>query len=139
MLELRTLQVPELWQHIDYTHAFAHRPLVEFLMAVPAYVLCGPGKPRKLMRSALSDLWPRKLRVRRSKGLFDLPQQEALRPLAIFLIKTKKLNLIDAGYVDRDSILSRLHRLSRGIDCNVAQLTNILLLEFWMRNRRIAR
>ncbi len=68
-LELRTLQTPELWQHLDYTHPFAHRPLVEFLLTVPVEVLCGPGKPRRLMRSALSDLWPAKLRMRRSKGL----------------------------------------------------------------------
>ena len=29
------LQTPELLQHLDYTHPFAHRPLVEFLMTVP--------------------------------------------------------------------------------------------------------
>lgn len=30
MLELRTLQAPEPLQHLDYTHPFAHRPLVEY-------------------------------------------------------------------------------------------------------------
>ena len=58
MLELRTLQAPEPLQHLDYTHPFAHRPLVEFLMSVPADVLCRPGEPRRLMRRALSDQWP---------------------------------------------------------------------------------
>jgi asparagine synthase (glutamine-hydrolysing) len=135
MLELRTLQVPELWHHLDYTHPYAHRPLVEFLMTVPADVLCRPGEPRRLMRSTLSDLWPRKLRMRRSKGLFNLPWQEALRPLALSLLRTGKLHLDERGYVDRESVLSRLQRLSTGLDCNEAQLRYIVLLEFWLCNR----
>jgi len=135
MLELRSLQVPELWNHLDYTHPYAHRPLVEFLMTVPADVLCRPGEPRRLMRSTLSDLWPRKLRMRRSKGLFNLPWQEALRPLALSLLRTGKLHLDERGYVDRESVFSRLQRLSTGLDCNEAQLRYIVLLEFWLCNR----
>src|SRR5271166_965795 len=135
MLELRTLQVPELWQSMDFTHPFAHRPLVEFLMTVPAEVLCGPGKPRRLMRSALSDLWPCKLRLRRSKGLFGLPLQEANRPLARALLRSRKINVVDRGYVDCDSFFSRLQRVSAGLDCNEVQLGRILLLEFWLRSR----
>jgi hypothetical protein len=50
----------------DYTHPFAHRPLIEFVMSVPPDVLCGPGQPRRLMRRALGDLWPPRLRARRS-------------------------------------------------------------------------
>lgn len=137
MLELRSLQVPELWQHLDYTHPFAHRPLVEFLMTVPTDVLCRPGEPRRLMRSALSDLWPVKLRKRRSKGLFNLPWQEALRPLASVLIKSTKLHVVERGFVDRANVLSRLQRLSAGLDCNEAQLRNIVVLELWLRNRAV--
>jgi asparagine synthase (glutamine-hydrolysing) len=135
MLELRSLQVPELWQHLDYTHPYAHRPLVEFLITVPVDVLCSPGEPRRLMRSALSDLWPLKLRTRRSKGLFNTPWQEALRPLAGFLIKAKKLHLVERGFVHSASVVSRLQRLSAGLDCNGAQLRNIVLFELWLRNR----
>jgi asparagine synthase (glutamine-hydrolysing) len=139
MLELRSLQVPELWQHLDYTHPFAHRPLVEFLMTVPADVLCRPGEPRRLMRSALSDLWPLKLRRRRSKGLFNLPWQEALRPLAGVLIKSKELHAVERGFVDRANVLSRLQRLSTGLACNEAQLRHIVLFELWLRNREDSR
>jgi asparagine synthase (glutamine-hydrolysing) len=134
-LELRSLQVPELWQHLDYTHPFAHRPLVEFLMTVPTDVLCRPGEPRKLMRSALSDLWPIKLQNRRSKGLFNAPWQEALRPLADMLLGAKRLNVVDLGFVDHKSVLSRLQRLSLGVECNHSQLRNIVILELWLRIR----
>jgi len=135
MLELRDLQPPEPLQHLDYTHPFAHRPLVEFLMTVPTSVLCGPSEPRRLMRAAFSDLWPAKLRERRSKGVFNLPWQEALRPLARVLLEAKQLHLVERGMVDHTSVRSRLERLCVGLDCNAAQLRQIVLLELWLRNR----
>jgi len=138
-LELRTLQAPELWQHLDYTHPFAHRPLVEFLMTVPVEILCGPGEPRRLMRSTLSDLWPVRLRMRRSKGLFNLPWQEALRPLARLLMKAEKVQVVERGFVERASLHSRLQRLSAGLDCNQDQMRYVILLELWLRSRTDSR
>jgi asparagine synthase (glutamine-hydrolysing) len=135
-LELRNFQTPEMWQHLDYTHPFAHRPLVEFLMTVPVEILCGPAKPRKLMRSALSDLWPVRLRMRRSKGLFNLPWHEALRPLASALLNAKQLQVVERRLVNRASVLSRLQRLSAGLDCNIDQMRYVIVLELWLRNRR---
>lgn len=134
-LELRTLQAPEPLQHLDYTHPLGHRPLVEFVMSVPADVLCRPGEPRRLMRSALSDLWPLKLRERRSKGSFNAPWQEASRPLARALLDAKRLHSVERGYVDHASLRARLHRLCLGLDCNESQLRQIILLELWLRNR----
>jgi len=134
-LQLRTLQPPEPLQHLDYTHPFSHRPLVEFLMTVPANILCRPGEPRRLMRSALSDLWPARLRERRSKGSFNAPWQEASKPLARALLKSKTLHSVERGFVDRDSLRTRLERLCHGLDCNESQLRQIILLELWLRNR----
>jgi asparagine synthase (glutamine-hydrolysing) len=134
-LQLRTLQPPEPLQHLDYTHPFSHRPLVEFLMTVPANILCRPGEPRRLMRSALSDLWPVRLRERRSKGSFNAPWQEASRPLARALLKAKKLHSVEHGFLDRDSFRARLERLCLGLDCNESQLRQIILLELWLRQR----
>ena len=139
LLELRQLQPPDLLRRLDYTHPFAHRPLVEFLTTVPTDVLCRPGEPRRLMRSAFSDLWPLKLRQRRSKGLFNAPWQETLRPLARSLLETQQLHLVERGIVDRASVRSRLERLCIGLDCNESQLRQIILLEFWLRNRLAGR
>jgi asparagine synthase (glutamine-hydrolysing) len=134
-LELRTLQAPEPLQHLDYTHPFSHRPLVEFLMTIPADVLCRPGEPRKLMRSALGNLWPQKLRERRSKGSFNSPWQEASRPLARALLHEKTWHSVERGFADHASLRSRLERLCLGLDCNESQLRQIILLELWLRNR----
>jgi asparagine synthase (glutamine-hydrolysing) len=135
MLELRTLQAPEPLQHLDYTHPFAHRPLVEFLMKVPADLLCRPGEPRRLMRAALSDLWPTKLRSRRSKGSFGAPWQDALQPLARALLQSGELQVVERGFVDRSSVHARLERLSGGLECNAPQLRQIILMELWLRHR----
>lgn len=135
ILELRQLQPGEPLQHLDYTHPFAHRPLVEFLMTTPAEVLCRPGEPRRLMRSALSDLWPVRLRERRSKGLFSAPWQEALQPIARALLNANRLHVVDQGFIDPASVRSRLERLSAGLECNQSQLRRIMLLELWLRNR----
>jgi asparagine synthase (glutamine-hydrolysing) len=135
ILELRQLQPSEPLQDLDYTHPFAHRPLVEFLMTTPAEVLCRPGEPRRLMRSALSDLWPVRLRERRSKGGFGAPWQEALRPMARTLINATQLYVVDRGFIDPDNVRSRLERLSVGLECNQSQLRRVMLLELWLRSR----
>jgi asparagine synthase (glutamine-hydrolysing) len=137
ILELRQLQPAVPLQHLDYTHPFAHRPLVEFLLTVPANILCRPGEPRRLMRSALSDLWPRKVRERRSKASFNTPWQEALRPLAHMLLQEKQLEVVERGFVDRASVRSRLERQSAELDCNSGQLRRIILLELWLRKRAV--
>lgn len=135
ILELRQLQPAVPLQHLDYTHPFAHRPLVEFLLTVPANILCGPSEPRRLMRSAFSDLWPTKVRERRSKASFGTPWQEALRPLAHMLLQEKQLEVVERGFVAGPSVRSRLERLSVELDCNSAQLRQIILLELWLRKR----
>jgi asparagine synthase (glutamine-hydrolysing) len=135
ILELRQLQPAESIQHLDYTHPFMHRPLVEFLMTVPGNVLCRPNEPRRLMRSAFSDLLPRKVRERRSKALFNTPWQEALRPVARELLKASELHLVERGFVEQRSIRLRLERLCVGLDCNETQLRQLILVELWLRNR----
>jgi hypothetical protein len=87
------------------------------------------------MHRALGDLLPPRLRGRRSKSLFTAPWLEALRPLAHVLLKTPCWRVVSHGWVDRASLAARLRKLTLGLDCNETQLRQILLLEFWLRNR----
>jgi asparagine synthase (glutamine-hydrolysing) len=135
MRDLRILQPFEPMHDIDYTHPFSHRPLIEFLMSIPADVLCGPGDPRRLMRRALSEFWPPRLRQRRSKSLFGAPWFEALTPLARRLLATPHWHVVERGWAERASLERRLVRLTRGLDCNESQLRHLIILEFWLRNR----
>ena len=135
MRELRLLETPEPMDGFDYGHPFMHRPFFEFLLSVPADVVCRPGEPRRLMRRALSAMWPAALRGRRSKSLFGSPYLKAFRPLAVELLQTRPWRVVERGWIDRASLASRLERLSHGLDCNQQQLRQILLLEYWLRNR----
>jgi hypothetical protein len=82
-------------------------------MSVPADVLCQPGKPRLLMHRALGDLWPPKLRKRRSKSLFAAPWIEALRPLAPSLLKRPHWEVVSRGWVDRASLTTLFQKKKR--------------------------
>jgi asparagine synthase (glutamine-hydrolysing) len=134
-LEARQLQCPELLQDVSYSHPFAHRPLVEFMLTIPAAIVCRPGEPRRLMRRAFAGLLPEVVLKRRSKASYDGAFVQALRPPANHLLQTlDKMCLVERGYVDRESIRIRLGRLLQGLDCNGAQLRRLILLEYWIRH-----
>ena len=136
MIQLRKLLPPEPLQHLYYTHPFAHRPLVTFMLSIPADVACRPGEPRRLMRKAFHELWPPELRKRRSKDAFGGVFLDSLRPLAQGLLKQpERLQVVERGYVDVESWKKRLEQLSHSLDCNEPQLRQIILLELWLRGR----
>ena len=133
MLSSRRLQAPEALQHIDYTHPFAHRPLIEFMLTIPGEVICGPGEPRRLMRRAFAKLLPEAVVRRRSKASFGEVFNRTLAPLAAAMLAAPgKLRTVELGYVDRASLLSRLERYAQGLECNALQLQSIILLEYWL-------
>lgn len=135
-LELRGLQAPEPLEHLSYVHPYAHRPLVTFLLSIPADIVCRPGEPRRLMRRAFGEFWPPQLRQRRSKDGFGAVFLDSLRPLARELLQGgQPLQVVKRGYVDRQSLERRLARLSSSLSCNESQLRHIILLELWLRNR----
>jgi hypothetical protein len=46
-----------------------------------------------------------------------------------------QIRLAGHGYVDPHSVTERLARFLQGLDCNEPQLRQLLLFEFWLRNR----
>jgi asparagine synthase (glutamine-hydrolysing) len=136
MLLARKLQVPETLEHISYAHPFAHRPLVEFMLTIPSAVVCRPGEPRRLMRRAFAGLLPPSILKRRSKAAFGAVYRQALLPLAAEALRdTAKMRAVESGFIDRDSVTERLRAFVNGLDCNESQLRQIILFEFWLRNR----
>jgi asparagine synthase (glutamine-hydrolysing) len=137
MLSGRLLQAPEALQHVSYTHPFAHRPLVEFMLTIPPAVVCRPGEPRRLMRRAFAGLLPPAILKRRSKGTYERVYRQALVPMAAELLKRPgDIRMVEFGYVDRGSVTERLTRFTEGLDCNESQLRQLILFEFWLRNSK---
>ena len=88
------------------------------------------------MRRAFSQLWPAELRKRRSKDGFGGVFLDALRPLAVEMLKQPgRLQVVERGYVDPESLRKRLEKLSSSLECNEPQLRQVILLEFWLRAR----
>jgi asparagine synthase (glutamine-hydrolysing) len=136
MLASRRLQTPEPLRRFSYTHPFAHRPLVEFMLTIPPAQVCQPGEPRRLMRRAFQGLLPGVVLRRRSKASFGDAFDRALRPMAADMQRhPERLHTVERGYVERASLLDRLDRYAQGLDCNAGQLQAIILLEFWLRSR----
>ena len=136
ILESRVLQTPEGLAHLSWSHPYMHRPLVEFMLTIPASQVCRPNEPRRLMRRAFAPLLPEAIAKRRSKAGYEQPFREALLPLAAALLaEPGKILVAEAGWVEHSTLLERLQRFSQGLECNDLQLRQILLLEFWMRNR----
>jgi len=136
VLAARTLQTPEPLRHIHYTHPYAHRRLVEYMLGVPSHIVAQPGEPRRLMRRALAGLVPAPVLARRSKASFDLVFASALRPLAAALLESfDKALLVRRGIVDPVNLRSRLGRYLSGLECNASQLRLVILAEYWLRTR----
>lgn len=136
MMQSRSLQAPEALQHISYAHPFAHRPLVEYMLSIPAHMVCRPNEPRRLMRRAFAGLLPPLILGRKSKAVYTSAYIGALVPLAATLLQSPaKIQLVERGYLDCESLTSRLQKFTQGLDCNEPQLRQVILLEFWLRNQ----
>ena len=134
--ELRRLQPPEPLGRLYYTHPYAHRPLVEYMLSIPAEIVCGAGEPRRLMRRTFRRFWAPPLIGRRSKDSFGGTFLAALRPLVPALLKdVEHLQVVQRGYIDPVSLRMRLEGLAHSLDCNAAQLRRVILLELWLRRR----
>lgn len=137
-LELRKLESPEPLVHLNYTHPFAHRPLVDYMLSIPPEIVCQPGEPRRLMRRAFRAFWPPELQKRKSKDSFGGVFLEALRPLIPKLLgNIESLEIVERGYVDPQHLKERLERLAHSLECNTSQLRRLMLLEFWLRRSKI--
>jgi asparagine synthase (glutamine-hydrolysing) len=136
MLQVRHLQSPEALRPIAWSHAFTHRPLVEFMMTIPAGIVYRPGEPRRLMRRALSGLLPKAVAQRRSKAAYTDVFRRSLLPMVRELLQSRApLLLADRGIVDPQDARTRFEHFTLGLECNEAQLHQIAMLEFWLRAR----
>jgi hypothetical protein len=136
MLQVRHLHSPETLRPFAWSHAFAHRPLVEFMMTIPPGIVYRPGEPRRLMRRALSGLLPKAVAQRRSKAAYSGVFRRSLLPMAQELLRSSSpLLLAEGGFIDAQAARARLEHFTLGLECNEAQLHQIVMLEFWLRAR----
>lgn len=120
---------------IEVTFPYVHRPLVEFLQAIPLDQLMRPGENRVVMRRMLAGILPDEIAARRTKGnpreaIFRAIARESGRLRSVF----DNSRLCARGYIDKEPLFAALDRARHGYEKNSAFLVQTISLEFWLRD-----
>jgi asparagine synthase (glutamine-hydrolysing) len=119
---------------LDITFPFLHRPLVEFLQAVPVEQLVRPGENRSLMRRAMRGILPDKIAERKTKGN---PEEVIVRALMREWSRLRPLfedaRVCARGYMDQKPLLAALDRAKHGCEPLSTPLLSTICLELWLR------
>ncbi len=123
-----------LLQGIELRFPILHRPLVEFMQAIPRDQRMRPGEKRSLQRRALKDLLPPEVLNRKGKGN---PSEAVFRSLTREYARLYPM-LSDSyvaryGYVNQQALTRALER-SRYGDKRISEIFRIISLEFWLRS-----
>ena len=123
-----------LLQDAELRFPILHRPLVEFMQAIPRDQRIRPGEKRSLQRRALKDLLPPEVLNRKGKGN---PSEAVFRSLTREYARLHSL-LSDSyvaryGYVNQTALMRALER-SRYGDKRISEIFRIISLEFWLRS-----
>jgi asparagine synthetase B (glutamine-hydrolysing) len=120
---------------IEVSHPYLHRPLVEFLQAIPFEQRVRPGETRSLMRRGLSDLLPEKILKRKGKkgpteALFRAVERQWPQLQPIF----DEARVCANGYVDAAALQATLKRAMHGCETLSFAVIQTISLEFWLRS-----
>ncbi|HEX3185687.1 MAG TPA: asparagine synthase-related protein [Pyrinomonadaceae bacterium] len=118
----------------EYRFPFLHRPLVEFLLAIPIEQKLRPGESRSLQRRALKHVLPTAILTRRGKRWSN----EALcRTLANNWREVEWLfrepRVCEYGFVDARAFAETAKRIQHGLQSVNGELVGVLSVELWLR------
>ena len=123
-----------LLQDVDIRLPILHRPLVEFMQAIPKNQRIRPGETRSLQRRALRDLLPKEILRRKGKGN---PAEAIFRALCHEFTNVHCLlsesYVARYGYVNQRALMAAFER-SRFGDKRAAEFFRIISLELWLRS-----
>jgi asparagine synthase (glutamine-hydrolysing) len=125
---------------VDVRYPFRDRDLVAFLMAIPGEVVNWRGRPKGLLREALSGVVPDAILARRSKADFTALENHALRSEREQLAQLLPADClaVRAGLVDARALRDWLSALASADAGDAAlpgwRLTDVVGLELWLRS-----
>jgi asparagine synthase (glutamine-hydrolysing) len=120
---------------VIYTYPFAHRPLVEFVLAIPAEELSAPGVTRSLMRRAFQGLVPDRVLRRLSKGYYSPAVMRATRRRLGTLPPLEQLHVVQRGWIEAARLADAIRMRADGGDHTGGNVQLALLLEQWLQSR----
>jgi hypothetical protein len=123
----------EVFDH-EMSYPFLHRPLVEFLCAVPFEQLLRPGESRSLMRRALSSLLPEPILKRRGKGNpREIVSVMFARQWPTWSGLFEDPLVARYGFVDLPLLKAAIDRVRHGLVMEARHVVSIITLEVWLR------
>lgn len=130
--------IPVLPPGIVYTYPYTHRPLVEFMLAIPGEEMGRPGLPRALMRRAFAPFVPPRILRRESKGYYPPAAMRGVRAALTDLPSIDRLEVVQRGWVDPTALDAAVRAVRDGGSAAGPDVRRVLLLERWLisRNRR---
>jgi asparagine synthase (glutamine-hydrolysing) len=126
--------VPSLPPGVTYTYPFIHRPLVDFMLAIPGEELSAPGDMRSLMRRAFAGFVPARILRRTSKGYYPPSAMRAARQLAASMPPAASLEVVQRGWVDPHRLDAAIRTLLDGAGRG-PEIRQVLHLEQWIASR----
>jgi len=119
---------------VETTYPYMHRPLVEFMQAIPFEQRVRPGQTRSLTRRALGSYLPEQIARRRGKGnpheaLCRAVDREWPRLQMLFADSRAE----KSGYIDSRALLDVFSQARYGSKTPFVALMNTLSLELWLR------
>jgi asparagine synthase (glutamine-hydrolysing) len=129
------LDVPHRSPDVVYAYPFTHRPLVEFMLAIPGEQLSAPGVTRSLMRRAFANLVPARILRRVSKGYYPPAAFRAARRVVASMLPVAELEVVQRGWIDPGRLQSAVRALTDGGGETGGDIHCVLRLERWLQAR----
>lgn len=129
------LDIPHHPPGVIYTYPFSHRPLVEFMLAIPGEELSAPGDTRSLMRRAFGGFVPARILRRVSKGYYPPAAFRAARRMAGSLSPIEHLEVVRRGWIEADRLRDAIRDLTDGGGGTGGEIHCVLRLEKWLKAR----
>ena len=123
------------WDPVDITYPFTHRPLVEFLQAIPPTQWIRPGEGRSLLRRALQTYLPAEIAKRKGKGS---PAEATLRSVAREWPRVREILrnalVCERGYVNPSTLKELIEQPNFERSPEGLFVLRISYLELWLRD-----
>jgi len=134
--EARHAQCPSDEPSAFVSHPYLHRPLVEYMLSVPATIVAPPGQPRGLMRRAFAPFVPQRIISRISKG-YALPffARNLRLTAAEWLNDRDSFRVAQLECIDRNRLFRYLGAVREGVSKRTDVATTLVKLEQWLRAR----
>jgi hypothetical protein len=119
---------------VDVGMPFLHRPLVQFLLDIPASQLLRVGEYRSLQRRAMKGILPELIRNRGGKRSPDEPFLRAVAKNWVYLMEQCRDPITARlGIINRTNLTTALERARLGHAKYLGCLFRTLTLELWLR------